>query len=229
MKNLKRSEKILLSILALAIIFYVYYTFLLSPVMDKVSASHDKIASYNQQLNNIKLKEAQTVKLKADYETYKNDYGKLIMRFPSYEMDPLIGYNLKILADKSKVVIQNQTYSTSNSIESTGSSVAGTSTSGATTGSTANNAEKKAERYTLNFVAVNINISGSYDAIKSFINSLENEERSTIISNVIITKAENLLTASITANFYFISDTQNTEKNSYDFNNKTYGKPELFN
>lgn len=219
MKNLKRSEKILLSILALAIIFYVYYTFLLSPVMDKVSASHENIASYNQQLNNIKLKEAQTVKLKADYETYKNDYAKLVLRFPSYEKDPQIGYNLKILADKSKVLLQNQTYTAVNNADpaSASSNTADTK------------AVKKDEKYKLNSAAVNISISGTYDGIRSFINSLENEERATIISNVNITKAENSLTASIIANFYFITDSQNTEKNSYDFNNKTYGKTELFN
>lgn len=224
MKNLKRSEKILLSILALAIVFYVYYTFLLSPVMDKVSASHDNIASYNQQLNNIKLKEVQTVKLKADYETYKNDYAKLVLRFPSYEKDPQIGYDLKILSDKNKVVLQTQTYSAANNVEAAKNAAAGSNTSDTNTNTT-----KKEDRYQLNFVAVNINISGSYEGIKSFINSLENEERSTIISSVNITKADTGITAAITANFYFISDTQNTEKNSYDFNNKSYGKSNFFN
>lgn len=222
MKNLKRSEKILLSVLAFAVVFYVYYTFLLSPVIDKISASNKNIASYNQDLNNIDIKEAQIVKLKADYETYKSDYDKLVKRFPVFEKDPQIGYDLKILADKNSVIIQNENYSAANSAESASNTAAATNTADTKT-------VKKDEKYKLNFVAINMNIGGSYDKIKSFINSLENEERSTNISSVNISKAENSLTASITANFYFITDSQNAEKNSYEFNNGTYGKAELFN
>jgi type IV pilus assembly protein PilO len=220
MKNLKRSEKILLSVLAFAVVFYVYYTFLLSPVIDKISTSNHNIAGYNQDLNDINLKEAQTVKLKADYETYKTDYEKLVKRFPVFEKDPQIGYDLKILADKSKVTLQSQNYSAANSAESASNTAAANTTN--------TNTVKKDEKYKLNFVAINMNIGGNYDNIKSFINSLENEERSTVITSVNIAKSDTEITASIVANFYFISDTQNTVKNSYDFNNKNYGKSNFF-
>lgn len=226
MKNLKRSEKILLSILALAIVFYVYYTFLLNPVLENISASHNNIKGFNQQLNDIKLKEAQTVKLKTDYEALKSDYDKLVLRFPSFEKDPQIGYDLKILADKNQVAIESENYSDANSAETANNTAANSDTSGT---SPKTSTEKKETRYKLNYVAVNINISGTYEGMKAFINSLENEERSTIIQNVNITKKDNSLTASIAANFYYITDTQNTENNSYPFNNKNYGKSNFFN
>lgn len=214
MKNLSKQEKILLSILGIAIVFYLYYTFFLTPVLKDISVSKDKISNYEVQLSDISAKEIQIKSLNTKLDELQLKYNDVIDKYPLYEKDPQIGMDLKAQADKNGVSIQSVSYTPS-------VNVSGTTTD--TKDTTA-----KAAQFDMKYETVNLSVSGTYSSILNYVNSIENAERYTVVTSLSINKSDSGITGTITANYYFINDNKNNNTNSYSFNNKTYGKSDLF-
>lgn len=84
-----------------------------------------------------------------------------------------------------------------------------------------------AQEHAVKKQVVSISVSGLHKDIMSFIKKIENYSRIADVSNISLSKAEGKnLNASITANFYNLNY---EEKESYDFNDGTYGREDSFN
>jgi len=215
MSRLNKNEKILLAILGVVIVGYLYYTFLLNPVLNKISIANDNISNYKSEIVSLTTKEAETKNLQKQYDAMKLKYDQVIKSYPKYQKDPQIAYDIKALAAKYSITLSSVNFSEPNKVED--------KTSGNKTDNTA-----KSNVYGLYNVAVNITSAGTFINMKDFIKALEGEQRSTEIVTTSLIAGENSVNASLTANYYFITDSNNKEKDSYSFNKGSYGKTDLF-
>ncbi|MFA9399051.1 MAG: hypothetical protein ACERKV_12420 [Clostridiaceae bacterium] len=216
MSKLSKNEKILLVILGVAIVIYLYYTFFLTPVLNTISTSKENITSYNTELDSLSAKEVETGKMETQYDELKVQYDGITKRYPKFEKVPQIAYDIKIIADKNNIELTTASFGEKSKVGDD-----------STTETTNNNSVSTVPE--LYFVPLTMNISGSYINAKAFIKDLENETRSSRIVSSTMNADENEINVSIISNMYFITDPNNTDDNSYDFNNATYGKSDLFN
>lgn len=215
MSKLSKNEKILLGILGIAIVIYVYYTFFLTPVLNKISISNTNITNYNAEIQSIAIKEAETKKLEKQYEELKVKYDDFLTKYPNFSKAPQIAYDVKALADIYGITLENIGFSEPLKV-------------GTSTPENKEETTTKDSNFQLFNIAANITASGTYANIKSFIKALEEEKRATEISTTSISKKEDTNILALSANFYYVMNTNNSQQNAYEFNKGTYGKVDIF-
>lgn len=216
---LNKREKVLLIILGGLILFYVYFTYFLSPVLQKVSSAKDNIASYELSLNSLNLTKLNNEKSKKQLEDIKSNIEDSQKALPKSERNPEINYNLKVMGDKSKITI--------NSIDF-GQVVSYTSQQ---ENNKETDASQKSSFGDLNVVPVTANIQGDYKSILNFINAVEKDTRIAEVSSVNISNQDNSkassLSATISISYYYLAE-KSENSDDYDFNKGSYGKEDLF-
>lgn len=215
---LSKKEKILLIILGVLIVGYIYFNYFLSPVLQRISSSKSNIYSYETSLNSLNLTKLKNERNKKELEEIKNKAKLSEKALPKSERNPEIHYNLKVLGDKSNIII--------NSIDF-----------GANTPYTSDKLEDdKKENNELNLadlntVAVNINVTGDFKSIINFISDVEKDTRIAEVSSININNEDGAesgnLSANISINYYYIASKDDNNE-EYDFNKGIYGKDDLF-
>lgn len=241
MSNLSNREKYLIIAIGILAVIYVYYSFFLSPVMNKIKVEKSKVDAYNTQLKNINVMKTDNKKLSNELDTLKEKNNQNSMALPNFERNPEIAYKLKAMADANKVSIVNVNLSqpTAYSQNSSNTSNSNTNNSQNNNTNTSSNATVTAKPGSLLSIPVNLSVNGDYSGIVNFISSIEKDERISIINSInlgsqtaganggSLNSASNSITANITLDYFYIAPSAK-DKVEYDFNKGSYGKDNPF-
>lgn len=231
MKNLSVTEKMLIILLGAVIVFYLYYSFYLNPMLKKKSTSMAYIKKYEEDIISSKNIEKENEKLKsqiADLTAKSDAEDKLI---PKSERQPEYIKDIKADADKNDVKIVSLKFENAKEVSADNKN-SSDKKSGENTGSS----DKKSGSVTqkedssvnsVYTVPLSINITGDYKNIVSFISEAENGNRFVNVSSVDIYENDNIVSADININYYY-SNVLTKKDIKYDFNSGTYGKDDLF-
>jgi type IV pilus assembly protein PilO len=206
LKNLSKRETILLVVLALALVLYGYYSFLLLPILNGMETSTTNIVKYNQEINSQALSKVLLQKDKQKLEELRTNMNSAYSNLPQQERDADIAYNIKELGEASGISLTSVNFSEP--------------------------MEYKLEQApkvsgTLMSIPVNIQISGEYQNIMSFISKLEKGNRISVVNTVTLSGAEGKVSGNLSVNYLYIPSQANADI-KYDFNTGTYGKDDLF-
>ncbi|MDF2502998.1 GspMb/PilO family protein [Clostridium sp.] len=241
MNNLSKREKYLIVVIGVLAVIYVYYSFFLSTVINKIKAEKSMVNTYNVQLQNINEMKVSNKKLSNELDTLKEENNKNSMALPSSERDPEIVYNLKTVADANKVNISNVNMSQPTSYSQTSSNTSNSNTNNSqnNNANSSSNTTVTAKPGSLLSIPVNLSVTGEYDGIVNFISSIEKDGRLSTINSINLgsqgtgaaggsqNSASNSITASIALNYFYIVPSAN-DKIEYDFNKGSYGKDNPF-
>lgn len=241
MSNLSNREKYLIIAIGILAVIYVYYSFFLSPVMNKIKIEKSKVDAYNTQLQNINEMKTTNKKLSNELDTLKEKNNKNSIALPNFEKNPEIAYKLKAIADANKVSIVNVNLSQPTTYSRTSSNTSSNNTNNSQQSSTgnssnANSAVVTAKPGSLLSIPVSVGITGDYDGIMNFISSIEKEERLSIINSINLSSqgtggssnlGSNSITTTITLDYFYIAPSAK-DKVEYDFNKGNYGKDNPF-
>jgi Tfp pilus assembly protein PilO len=216
MNRLSRSEKILLTLLAVVLVSYVYYQFIMAPTLQKVTSAKVNISQLQSELDQLRLLAVGNKSLEEDIKEYKVKYEEYVNTIPREEREPQILRDLKLLIDNNDLKV------TSVNI---GIGIEYVNSSGENAAAAMSNLKTMA-------VPLSINFSGGYSDVMNFMKNLEESNRLTVISSVDMTSQEEgenkVLSISLNANVIYISDGSSAER-QYEFNNNDYGKDNPFN
>ncbi|WP_010239285.1 hypothetical protein [Clostridium arbusti] len=236
MNNLSRREKYLIVIIGVLAIIYVYYSFFLSPVINKIKIEKSTVDSYNVQLKNINEMKASNMKLINELDDLKEKNNKNSIALPNFEKNPEITYKLKTMADTNKVNISNVnmsqpiTYSQSSS-NTSNNSTNSSQQSNTNNSNNSNSVVVTAKPGSLLSIPVSITINGDYDGIMNFISSIEKDDRLSIMNTVSLDSGNSgnssEITTIITLDYFYIAPSAK-DKVEYDFNKGEYGKDNPF-
>lgn len=235
LKNLSKKDKIILSSTIIFVSLVFGLKFLILPQLEQYTnnlMTLDSKRAEQSRLSNISIEnkalEEKQQELQAQYDLALEEISKT----PAVAQ---IIYDLKELMSRSNVEVKSLSFSDSDVSEDeiTSSDEVTTDEDGVVTdidrgvsGSEMPDQQIGTEQ-TVKKQIVNISLVGEYENIIEFIKSIEYYSRIADVSNISLSPGEGtLLNASLTANFYNLNY---EEEESYDFNNRTYGKENSFN
>jgi Tfp pilus assembly protein PilO len=215
MKKLSRQEKILVIVTAVLVVFYGYYRLFYSPFQSRYTVVKQQVDKARDTVDNINLVSASNKKQKEQLTKLQASYEETAKALPTSERNPEITYDIKRLADSSKVTINTITLG-----------------KGILYNQTANTNNDSAQNTTVNgrlmTIPVSLGISGDYLTIMDFIAAIENDKRIAEVNTINISaKSGAIFQANITANYYYL-EFNSSEETKYDFNKGSYGKDNLF-
>lgn len=228
MKNLSRNDKIILIVVVMAVILFLYYQFLLSPVLSNMMSNISSVKSDKSQINVIETTNATD---KSANKRLKTEYKEKSKSLPIEMKDPEIQNKLNDLAASKKVTIKSINFAdpVSGSLDSKSNQKASTASS--------TSSKKTVSTGALMQVSVTVNMEGNYTDIIEFLKSVEEENRISEIQSVNI--AKNTTNSQSTApqtstaviNYYYLSgkDTDKKEIKYDDITKPAQGKLNLFN
>ncbi len=213
MKSLSKREKILVIAMLSIAIFYAYYKLFLSPAISEIMHLKSVVSSYNNQLQQLRLTSDSNKKLDTQLQEKEKKFEESTKVLPQSAREPEVAYNLKAMADGSKVKVDNISFG------QPASSAATQQSNGQN-----NNTNSQTGVMTL---PVTLLVTGDYNSIISFTSSIESGGRLAEIETLNISQGSSLLQANINVNFYYVNGTE-SNSDKFDFNHGTYGKDNLF-
>jgi Tfp pilus assembly protein PilO len=225
--NLGKRDKIIILIVGLLIFSYMYFTFVLTPVGNKIINEQKVVANKKTQYKDIEIMKLSNPQEQKKLEEAKQKFDKSVKQLPKNERNPDITYNFNDLALKGNVRIKSLAFDkdkdysikkkddiTSN-LNSTKNNTVDTSTTGTK----------------LMLVPVTIVVSGDYVSTLKFIASIESDNRVTEVQtvNMVATiQGSNVLDTTFLLNYYF-GESGNKDEPTYDMKSDSVGKENLFN
>ncbi len=217
----------MLGILLFAGFGFLYYTFLLNPMLKQMSLSQHNIKQYNTELENIKDTLYTNKSFKKDYDRLMDEYTLYSARMPYTYRDPEIAFNIMGLAKKTSSTVKsiNFLYNSSQQVNNLNQ---GIETGQTTDTSQATAMDKIAP------IPVNIElVSTDYLSAMNLVKILETDTRLVQIKSLRLTSAAEQdsnvsgIQVKIGLEYYYFRD-NNLFTVEYNFNNGAYGKPNLF-
>lgn len=229
MNALNKSEKFLLSLLAIVLIGYVYYNFIIAPITSKIGTVQNSIENYQQQLDASKIMAASNKKMTAELEKLKANYNNYLKLMPKSNMTAQIERDIKQYADDNDVTINSLTIGKEIEYKKQSNGANGNQNINAAQANNQQNTSANTSIQKIMAIPVVINITGDFNRTTAFINNLETIGRMADITNVSFSsQGKQGLTVVINANMLYVHD-GTTVKNNYDFNNGNYSKDNPFN
>ena len=232
MKSLSSTEKILLALLGIVVIFYLYYGFYMNPMLQKRSASEKNIKKYEEDINSSKniAKENEKLKLQiADLTAKSAEQDKLL---PKSERQPEYIKDIKAAADKNSITINAISFGKAKEVTVDSKNASNQNNnqqnSSDKNNQTSSNASKQNTAVNAVYTSpLSISITGDYKSIVAFVSAAENGNRFTDISSLNIAAQDKTISANININYYY-SNVLAKKDITYDFNKGSYGKDDLF-
>jgi Tfp pilus assembly protein PilO len=163
MKNLSKSDKLILVGLSFLIVIFLYYQFLLNPLLNNISDTKFKIKDNASTIEKLEKMETDNRKMKKSINELKTKYEEFTKSLPSELRDPEIQSFLSSSAEVFKVNILSTAYGNSTDVVLWGEEEKGKSKKN----------EPENEKGKLKLVSVNVNMEGSYLDIMRYIYHLE--------------------------------------------------------
>lgn len=235
LKNLSKKDKIILSstIILVSIVFGL--KFLILPQLEQYTNNLMTLDSKRAEQSRLSSITIENKALEEKQKELQEQYDLALEEISKTPAVAQIIYDLKELMSRSNVEVKSLSFSDSDVSEEeiTSSDEVKTDENGVVTeidrgisGGEMPDQQIESEQAVKKQI-VNISLVGEYENIINFIKSIENYSRIADVSNISLSKAEGKnLNASITANFYNLNY---EEKESYDFNDGTYGREDSFN
>ncbi|WP_139905524.1 hypothetical protein [Clostridium thermarum] len=215
MKNLSRSDKLILIGLAFLGVLFIYYQFVLNPLLNTISDTKFSIEQNKAQAEEISNMERNNRVMAAAIEKLKVDYEKFKQTLPVELRDPEIQTSLNLQALSSKVQVKSINFGDSSLISLDGKS-------------DGNN--NKIEKGSLMMVPVTINLQGDYLAAMDYIKGLEESERISEVKTINITKSDQGVNLGVVINYYYVAgDAKDKQELDYEINVPVGNKDNLFN
>lgn len=229
--NLSNREKVLLAVLLVVALFYGYYKFFLSGMLDTISEKKTSIQSLQQQEQKIREASATKDKLNSELNEAMVLYNASLLEIPKQYRNSEIAYRLKELCDANSTVLSSVSFGTASPVSrGTSGSSGSEDTNTQETQETQGSQETNAGAGGLYSVSVSMSITGSYNAIMNLVDAIENDTRTSHVESIGITSSSSGgdLSANLSLTFYYMGN-GGDEEETYYFNTGTYGKSDLFN
>ena len=225
MNNISKRDRLLLVVIIVLGVFYLYYTFFFTPIMENINTNKQSIEKNRGLVNNIDIVKTSNKKQEATIKELGTKYEAATKSLPGSEKNPEVYYEVKKIADGSKIIINNIAVGKGAEYKEPTPEVSNSTTANKTT--TKQGADNKNQGGgKLMVIPVSLNITGSYTSVMDFIVAIENDKRIAETSTLNITQGKNnSFQGSVTLNYYYIELNQ---EEKYDFNTGTYGKENLF-
>jgi type IV pilus assembly protein PilO len=230
--NLAKREKLLVILGGGAIIFYLYYSIFLSPIITSITNERKVIASKNIEVASIERLKITNVSNRKKLDEYVKKFEDAIKQLPKTDRNPEIAYNLNGLATKSNITIDSVSFGAiSDYVETT--STENTTKEGKEAKDKTSTASTTSQK--LKLVPVSISVTGDYASFLSFVSSIETIEadnRLAEIGNINIsakTDGGNSVQAAISLNYYFSEGTTKEQPTYDNLKDNNVGKDNLFN
>lgn len=215
--NLSKRDSYLLVGIVVLLVLFLYYKFLLSPVLSDLGNANAEIKSVKNELKTMKELADNNQQIQKKLDDKQAKYNDICKGLPEYEEDPDIAYKTKSIADKNGGIVL-QSISISKPVGYISSAQ--------------QNANSNTSSKTLMMVPVSLNVNAeSYFKIMDFVKAIETQDRYATINTLNLSygsSAQNPVTASITFNSYYAAFDKASEELKYDFLTGKYGKKDLF-
>lgn len=236
-KNLSKKDKIILSSTIVVVSLVFGLRFFILPQLEAYTNNLLTLDSKRSEQSRVYLLPVQNKKLEEQQEELKKQYDLALEEISKTPALAKIVHDLKDLMITSKVELKSLSFSSTDVSEDEIVAEDGVITDengvvteidrGLDIGSSKDEDSQKENEQAVKKQIVNISLTGEYKNIVKFIRAIENYSRIADVSNISLSKGEgNLLSASLTANFYNLNY---NERENYDFNDGNYGKENSFN
>jgi Tfp pilus assembly protein PilO len=208
MDKLSKREKIEIAAIVVILVVFVYFKFIISPIMQKNSELSSSISALNDKYNNILVLENENESYNTAIKNIKSKYSTSVKGIPMQRKDAEIENTLSKFCTKEQLTLSSINYNSQSNQTSASSN--------------------KSDNSIVVKLPVSINISGSYKSILNIISDMEKDTRVFKVGDFSITSGESAGSekATISGVYYYINGSTKPE---YDFNNGNYGKTDLFN
>ena len=217
MKNLSRTDKMILWGLAIIFILFAYYQFFILPFTTKISDTKVSIEEKQLLSDKIKNMEIQNKKLKSEIVKLSEEYEKSKQLIPVDIRDPEIQKDLQTMGVNSAVDLKSLVFG--------GESIFVLNKKDTSA------ANAQPVKGSLMVIPVSLSFSGTYANCMKFIQTIEESKRISELSNINIFKDQSgIVNVSVSVNYYFIKGDEEDKKNiEFDFTKPGEGKTDLFN
>lgn len=208
MDKLSKREKIEIAAIVVILVVFVYFKFIISPIMQKNSELSSSISALNDKYNNILALENENGSYNTEIKNIKSKYSTSVKGIPMQLKDAEIENTLSKFCTKEQLTLSSINYNSQSNQTSASSN--------------------KSDNSIVVKLPVSITISGSYKSILNLISDMEKDTRVFKVGDFSITSGESSGSekATISGVYYYING---STKPDYDFNNGNYGKTDLFN
>lgn len=222
LNNISKRDRILIIIVGLALICYGYFTFILTPVSNKIAEEQRVITNKKSQYKNIEIMKVSNPQNEKKLEEAKKKFDDSVKQLPKNERNPDITYNFNKLVTEGNVTLKSLVFGkdTEYSLKK----------NDATTSTKPSVVDTSATSTKLMFVPVTVVVMGNYLSTLKFISVIENDTRITDIQTVTIvatTLGEAGLETTFLLNYYF-GESENKDEPTYDMPSINVGKENLF-
>jgi hypothetical protein len=215
MKNLSKSDKLILIGLVFLGVLFLYYQFLLNPLLNNITDTKLAIEQNEIQAEDISNMERTNRIMSASIEKLKVDYEKFKQTLPVELRDPEIQTSLNLEALNNKVMVKSLSFGDGSLISLDGKQ---------------GNNKDVIETGSLMVVPVTINLEGDYLSAMEYISSLEKSERISEVKTINIVKGELGVNLGVVINYYYVAgDVKDKEEIEYQVDVPVGNKENLFN
>lgn len=222
MKNLSMKEKILLLGVLLAGIVYVYFTFYLTPMLNKTEQINIRVESLEADFDKVTVAKVKTASLQKELKDLQGKRDELMKAVPGTARVPDIIYNIKKYTDGGKVRLDDL------QIEDVKEAEDSQNTNNQNGNNTKNSTDAQASSNRLKSIPIHITLSGSYGSVNNVIKQIEEESRANSFMQLSFDKKSDSsdITAKLVIAYYCAGNQQ--QQADYQFNTNTYSKEDPF-
>ncbi len=215
--KLSKREKTLLTILLTVAAVFVFYSYMLTPQMNKLAELKLRLAEQEQNREYVQIQMSPNNKVYSDYKAFNASIELMTQKLFPYIIQEKIILYVEDMLKSSGVQASTIAYSQP-SLKQPGDEVEAIKTEidpeikrilDEITGKK-NEEEKKSEEksaeggYTLEHMSVTMNIQGTYESITRLLNKIEYFDKKILISSLNLVAAENTLAGIIVLDFYAV-------------------------
>lgn len=206
-RELGKNEKILISSVTILAIVVVYWTLILSPLLDKMTPLEAEVQELKVKVANTNTLEVGIKAKEKQLEGLKSEYDEITKVLPKTDRYPQLIKEIREMAASENLEIKAQAL---------GQPLIYTQN-----GQVQENQNNEVQQG-LQTIAINLSITGDFTSALNLVGKLEADKRILDVQKVAVTDNGINLTL-----VYYIAG--GNEKEDYDFNNGSYGKNNLFN
>lgn len=203
MQKITQKDKKILIALGVAIVFLIYFQFILMPSLNSISKSKSTMNDLNLKLNQMDLTKIQNISMKKKLKKTTAEYKESQSKLPVNERNPEIEYDIQNMASSSNVTVSSITFSDPETFSEDEN----------------NNKSITDKKGNLIQIPVDIKVTGSSnDNVVDFLKTFESANRISQIESSDITSNtdKNNIMLEIKANYFYVSNKSKGDI-KYDF------------
>ena len=215
MNNLKKNEKILLTVVVAVCLTFLYVQLYLPKQTEKIDGLKSSISDYESKLESLKLTSLRNIKLRDKLDGLEAKYKQTIAQFPKEGRVPEIAQNFDEYTKKNSIMLSNVGIGDAQEFSQEKDKNANV-----------NNASTNAA-FKLFVIPTTLSVSGEYLKVNSFLDTIEKDTRLAKIENLTLaSNGPGKVSATLTANYYYVPGV--VISTEYDFNDGRKNKEDMF-